>query len=168
MEKKKILKLGILILAMILIATLGIFLNREKDVQEVVVEPLNTKVNLNQVFEEIVQLEEAQLWENEEIIDENEIDFGKYNLLERKAIVNTTDDCVSEVWMVKLGDYDQQEDIMRIFGNRIQKLRSAFEENGEVLNVINNAIIKQEDGIVIMIVSEKLDVIEKSIAESMN
>lgn len=187
MDKKKILKIGIIALGIILLIALCVWLISKKDNNEEVIkaEPLNQKVNLEQVFAEIEKIEGMEVYEdieepeeNEmientensskiEIIPEDEIDFGKYNVLERKAIVHTTDNEVNEVWMVKLSDYSQQEDIMRIFGNRIQKLRKGFEESGDKLGIVNNAVIKQEDGIVIMIASTNADEIEKTIASEM-
>ena len=187
MDKKKILKIGIIALGIILVIGLCVALITKDDNGEEIIkaEPINQKVNLEQVFAEIELVEgmkvyddieetqESEMVENTEssskteIIPEEEIDFGKYNVLERKAIVHTTDNEVNEVWMVKLSDYNQQEDIMRIFGNRIQKLRKGFEESGDKLSIVNNAVIKQEDGIVIMIASTNADEIEKTIASEM-
>ena len=99
---------------------------------------------------------------------EDEIDFGKYKALEKKAIVNTTDDNVNEVWMIKLGDSNQQEDVCRILGRRIQKLKNAFRDDELQTRILNDAVIKQEDGIVIMIVSSNKNEIEKTIGNLMN
>ena len=146
--------------------------------------PINKTVDLSSVFEEIEKIEgmEKEIVEGvsgeepienpeepnkKEIKDEENIDFGNYNVLEKKAIVKTTDEYVNEVWMIKLGNINQQEHVARLLGNRVQKLRNAFAEDAMQTAIINKAIIKQENGIVIMIISPNEKEIEKAIAEAM-
>ena len=105
--------------------------------------------------------------ETQSVKDESEIDFREYSGLTKKAIVLTNDYEVNEAWLVKLTSYEQQEEISRIFGNRIIKLRQAFQNNDEQLRIINNALIKQEDGIVIMVISPEREKLEKLIASQM-
>lgn len=152
-----------------------------------------SKVNLEEVFKELEKIEgigdgEMPAEENdlsgeamdneesnienpddeqEEIIPEEEIDFGRFEGLEKKAIVKTTDDQVNEIWMIKLGNIKQQEDVCRILGNRIQKLKNAFEDDAVQTNILKRAVIKQEDGVIIMIASPQDDEVEKTIAKVM-
>lgn len=167
MDKKKIFKIGIVALGIILIIAFCVVLFTKKDGGEefVKAKPINEKVNLEQVFAEIEKIEGFEVYDDN--FESDEIDFGKYSTLDRKAIVFTTDNEVNEVWMVKLSDFNQQEDVMRIFGNRIQKLRNGFEDSKEQLSVLNEAVVKQEDGIVIMIASTDVYEIEKTIASQM-
>lgn len=162
-NKKNILIFGVIILGI----ALCLWLVSDHGISDLPVraKAINQNVDLDEVFAEIAGVEEIEF--SDENAYEDEIDFGKYNVLERKAIVNTVDNNVDEVWMVKLSDYNQQEDIMRIFGNRIQKLRNGFEASGDQVSVLDNAVIKQEDGIVIMIASPDVYEIEKTIASVM-
>ena len=179
-EKKNILIIAVMILGV----ALCLWLIGSRDVSETFVsaKAINQKVNLDDVFAEIDKIyfgdnesinQDAEVGEiqNEEIIPidapEDEIDFGKYESLERRAIVNTNNNKIDEVWMIKLSELEQQEDIFRIFGNRIQKLKNGSEENEERAIVLSNAVIKQEDGIVIMIASDKVIELEKTIAREM-
>jgi len=154
--------------------------------------PVNTQVNLEEIFEEIEKIEgmstrsdfqemnesgeiphhpedeETENKNSQQTKPEDEIDFGKYESLEMKAIVNTTDNAVNEVWMIKLGNLNQQEEVCRIFGRRIQKLKNAFREDEVQTRILNEAVIKQEDGIVIMIISPNDNEIEKTIGNIMS
>ncbi len=188
--------IAIIIVGVVLIANLG-----EKE-PKVVSKPINEKVNLTEVFNEIEKIEGFEdikaienmesnngfSGENEENemnnpseneekkenaknqakIAEEEIDLGKYNILEKKAIVKTDDNYINEVWMIKLGDYSQQEEVSRLLGNRIRKLKEGFRENTTQMQIIEQAVIKQEDGIIIMVISPKIDEVVKTIEKEMN
>lgn len=193
MDKRRVIQCLLILIIAVVLAVVIVTLYRSNHGEDTIVEnkPLNSKVDLNIVFEEIVKLDGAGFPkdiddemnnENEsnssegEVNDnkqnstapEDEIDFGKFDVLEKKAIVNTTDEQVNEVWMVKLGNYDQQEEVCRVFGNRLQKLRNGFAENAQQLNIINDAVIKQEGAIVIMIASPMRREIEQKISEVMD
>lgn len=183
LDKKVYLILGVILVVAILGICWMLTKNNNPNETKVVVKPLNEKVNLTEVFNEIELIDGMKSFdemdnvsvetENEvddgenDILPEEEIDFGKYNELEKKAIVNTTDDNVNEVWMIKLGSYEQQEDVCRILGNRLKKLKAGFEEDNENRAVLEDAVIKQEDGIVIMIISPYYKEIQETIAEAM-
>lgn len=182
MEKKKILQGIVGIIVIVTIVVVLIFLLRGKEIPEKVIEkPLNEDVNISQIFEKLSEMEglkedfgdvsnpennEQFSGENKQL-DETILDFGKYNGLEKKAIIKTTDESVNEVWLVKLGSYDQQEEVCRILGNRLQKLRNGFEENESQKEILKRAIIKQEGAVVIMIASPDVLEIEKNISELM-
>ena len=187
MDMKKRVILAVLLVGIVAIACMMIFGRGNENVvipnpnEKVDNTPINKTVELTSVFEEIEkisgmekeQIESGEMApENEdpnkkEIKDEENIDFGNYDVLEKKAIVKTTDDYVNEVWMIKLGNINQQEHVARLLGNRVQKLRNAFAEDAMQTAIINNAIIKQENGIMIMIISPNEKEIEKTIAEAM-
>ena len=123
-------------------------------------------MNLEEVLKSVEEIDSDI--ENEDIAKGvEEIDFNEYNVLEKKALVYTTDENVNEIWMIKLGNYNQQEDVCRILGQRVQKLKSAFENNEAQLKILNEAIIKQEEGIVIMIISPDAKEVEEKIAKAM-
>lgn len=190
--KKKNLLIAILII-LVLILLLLVIRRCAKQNPALPQKPLNETVDLNAVFSQIenameeenqeeAPLEEAMDNEIDSEIeaedtakqattktwpDEEEIDFGDFNFLTKKAIVHTTDDKVNEVWMVKLTSLDQQEALARIFRGRTERLKEAFHDNEEQLAVISNAVIKQEDGIMIAIISPSVNKIEKTIADSM-
>ena len=154
---------------------------------------MNGKVNIEQVLEEVkkkwdreeerqetlLTTEEMEALEEENnqastivtsstaITNGDEIDFGEFNNLERKSIVGTTDKMVHEVWLIKLTNIQQQESVARILANRVLKLKQAFQGQPEQLAIIQDAVIKQEDGIMVMIIAEDHNAIEKIVAEEM-
>lgn len=166
MNKKKIISIGVLVIGIVsVIIVVSLILNK-KGPSMIVSKPLNEKVNLEEVLKSIEKVDSDVA--NEDIAKGvEEIDFNEYNALEKKALVYTTDENVNEIWMIKLGNYNQQEDVCRILGQRVQKLKSAFENNEAQLKILNEAIIKQEEGIVIMIISPDTKEVEEKIAKSM-
>lgn len=166
MNKKKIISIGVLVIGIVsVIIVVSLILNK-KGPSIIVSKPLNEKVNLEEVLKNVEETDSDV--ENEDIAKGvDEIDFNEYNVLEKKALVYTTDENVNEIWMIKLGNYNQQEDVCRILGQRVQKLKSAFENNEAQLKILNEAIIKQEEGIVIMIISPDTKEVEEKIAKSM-
>lgn len=170
MDKKKIISISILAIGIISIIVVAIIMLNKGKIPIVVSKPLNETTSLEEVFKKIKEIEEIKV-DDEEVTTnekaEDEIDFKEYSVLEKKAMVYTTDESVNEVWMIKLGSYDQQEDVCRILGNRVQKLKNAFNGNAQQKAVIKEAVIKQEDGIVIMIISPYVKIIEETIAKEM-
>ena len=166
MNKKKIISIGVLVIGIVsVIIVVSLILNK-KGPSIIVSKPLNEKVNLEDVLKSVEEIDSDI--ENEDIAKGvEEIDFNEYNVLEKKALVYTTDENVNEIWMIKLGNYNQQEDVCRILGQRVQKLKSAFENNEAQLKILNEAIIKQEEGIVIMIISPDAKEVEEKIAKAM-
>lgn len=168
MNKKKIILISALVILIIVVIIVISILNPSSNTI-VMSKPINEKLSLENVFEKLNQLEDFE-FEYEENLKENpekEIDFKEYDVLEKKAIVQTNDEVVNETWMIKLGSYEQQEEVCRILGNRIQKLKNAFSDNPAQLAIIEKAIIKQEDGVVIMIISKDAKTIEEAIAKEM-
>lgn len=166
MNKKKIISIGVLVIGIVsVIIVVSLILNK-KGPSIIVSKPLNEKVNLEEVLKNVEETDSDV--ENENIAKGvDEIDFNEYNVLEKKALVYTTDENVNEIWMIKLGSYNQQEDVCRMLGQRVRKLKSAFENNEAQLKILNEAIIKQEEGIVIMIISPDAKEIEEKIAKAM-
>lgn len=165
MNKKKIISIGVLIIGIVSVIIVVSLILNQKGQSIIVRKPLNEKVNLEEVLK---SLEIDSDIENEDVAKGvDEIDFNEYNVLEKKALVYTTDENVNEIWMIKLGNYNQQEDVCRILGQRVQKLKSAFENNEAELKILNEAIIKQEEGIVIMIISPDAKEAEEKIAKAM-
>ena len=154
MNKKKIISIGVLVIGIVsVIIVVSLILNR-KGPSIIVRKPLNEKVNLEEVLKSVEETDSYA--ENEDIAKGvDEIDFNEYNVLEKKALVYTTDENVNEIWMIKLGNYNQQEDVCRILGQRVQKLKSAFENNEAQLKILNEAIIKQEEGMLIKLIGMK-------------
>lgn len=166
MNKKKIISIGVLVIGIVsVIIVVSLILNK-KGPSIIVSKPLNEKVNLEEVLKSVEEIDSDI--ENEDIAKGvEEIDFNEYKVLEKKALVYTTDENVNEIWMIKLGNYNQQEDVCRILGQRVQKLKSAFENNEAQLKILNEAIIKQEEGIVIMIISQDAKEVEEKMAKAM-
>ena len=168
MDKKKLV-IKIFLIIFIIALIIGVILiltNKKDDPTNVISKPLNEDIKLENVLDKIEQIKEIE--DTSDYIKESEeIDFKKYNVLEKGAIVNTTDEEINEVWLIKLGSLQQQEEVCRILGTRVQKLKNAFENNKEQMTILNNAVIKQEDGIIIMILSSDAKQIEETIANEM-
>lgn len=165
MNKKRIISIGVLVIGIVSVIIVVSLILNQKGPSIIVRKPLNEKVNLEEVLK---SLEIDSDIENEDVAKGvDEIDFSEYNVLEKKALVYTTDENVNEIWMIKLGSYNQQEDVCRILGQRVRKLKSAFENNKAQLKILNEAIIKQEEGIVIMIISPDAKEVEEKIAKAM-
>lgn len=182
MDKKKIIQKSLLGFCIVLVVIILVIIATKTDNDTVKIEskPINTRVNLETVFKAIEQIEGFENYEemmSGEIVedisgeakwaDEEEIDFGAYGVLEKKAKVNTTEEFVNEVWMIKLGKYEQQEAVCRLLGTRLQKLKAAFAEDEQQSKILQSAVIKQEDGIVIMIISPNVEELEETIAKEM-
>ncbi len=90
--------------------------------------------------------------------DTSSIDFGEYDELEKMALL----DYNAEVWIVCLENVNQQEDIYRLFRNRLERLKKYID-----LTTLENAVIKQEDGYAIMIVAENANAIEEVISNEL-
>ena len=177
--------IGIIVVAVISFILLLVFKGNGTLPSFVPKGPLNNEVNLNIVLSDLEDkirgeqpeqeieepnpdeenfIENPEDEEPEEVLDESILDFNEYSYLERKALVLTKDSQVNEVWLVKLTDYNEQEAVARILGNRIRKLKNAFQENPEQLKIIEDAVVKQEEGIMIAIISPHSRNIEKALA----
>ena len=175
--------IGLIVIAVMLVGN-NSRINNNCEVPIEDITPVNNQVNLDKIFEEVEKIqgmenqnESGDIPTNSEdnesdtsnkVKPEEEIDFGRYKGLEMKAIVNTTDTTINEVWMIKLGNINQQEDVCRILGRRIQKLKNAFREDEAQTRILNEAVIKQEDGIVIMVIAQNKNEIEKTIGNLMS
>ncbi len=196
-EKKNILIILAVLLVVIIAIVAIVLLTKKtgNTLKPVSSKPINMQVQLNTVFAELSTFDEfntnisnptvdgegensgenddgippEELPENQvpEPLNESEIDFGIYAPLDKKAIINTNDSTVSEVWMIKLSNMNQQEAICRILGTRLQKLRNSFKDDARNTAILNSAVIKQEDAIVIMIISENVREIEETISNAM-
>lgn len=164
MDKKKLFSICILAIGIVSVIVVAvIMLNKNTPAPIIKSKPLNEKVNLERVFQAIREENQSE----EQVKGADELEFNQYEALEKKAIIYTNDESVDEVWMIKLGSYEQQEDVCRILGTRVQKLKNAFENDVTQMKIVNSAIIKQEDGIVIMIISPDAKEIEEKIAQAM-
>lgn len=166
MDKKKIFSIVGLSLVLVIVIVILIVILGKTPQSIIVTKPLNENVVLENVFESINELEDSG-FSGEAVDFLDEIDFKEYTSLEKMAYGTTNDVYINEVWLVKLGAYEQQEEVCRIFGNRIQKLKNAFKDDLEQMSIINNAIVKQEDGIVIVIISKDAEEIEETISKEM-
>lgn len=141
---------------------------------------INQSSEFDNVFKEIAQIDGMEVKKDslqsevdvDDIIqsrnDANKLDFSKYNVPYKKAIVNTSEESVNEVWLIKLGDVNQRESVARVLGNRLQELRDKFAKDVTQTAILERAIIKQENDVVMMIISPNENEIAKIIAETMS
>lgn len=89
--------------------------------------------------------------------------FGKYEGLEKLVASNETEDGVSEIAMVKLGDMEQSSDILLMFIDRINDLKEKYADNPEMIKLLttqDSYIIKQQAGVAVMIIGDSAKEIE--------
>jgi len=89
--------------------------------------------------------------------------FGKYEGLEKLVASNETEEGVSEIAMVKLGDMEQSSDILLMFIDRINDLKEKYADNPEMIKLLttqDSYIIKQQAGVAVMIIGDNAKEIE--------
>lgn len=89
--------------------------------------------------------------------------FDKYEGLEKVVANNETEETISEIAMVKLGDMEQSSDILLMFVDRIDSLKEKYEDNADVIELLttqDSYIIKQQGGVAVMIIGENAKAIE--------
>ena len=186
----------ILVVAVLIILAFRMNTKNEQNREEKIASAINTKLNLDMVFADIEKLYTNTNSEPQEIptelsgeefdksqdnTDENidgskvikgeeikdYLDFGDLSKIEMGAYINTDDEHIDEVWIVKLDKMENQEKVARLLGNRMRKLKEGFKENKTELMVIESSEIKQENDVVIMIASPNKASIENIIAKEM-
>lgn len=133
--------------------------NNTPPVQEEVVktDPIRDDFVFDDAMEALEnELENVTLKELSEEEIEQRYSFGKYKGLEKYAASSITEDSITEIIMVKLGDNEQTSEIMSKFLQRIEKLKNEYAENEKIMAILNSqeTIVKQQGDVAVMIIAE--------------
>lgn len=182
MDKKRVKKIILVIGSIIVIASIiAVIANLQKDSNikdnEIGIiqggntaaegmEPINQTIVLNDILQHIKNDEVNKL----EAIEDNEanelLNLRNYVGLEKRVAQYIGEDEFTEVWLLKISEEAQAIDLFRMFDERIQNLRNEYKDNANIMEILqdeNNIILKQQSGIVIMIISDDAENVEKSI-----
>lgn len=131
--------------------------NKEEQIQTVE-KPLNETYELN---ESTITLGN-ELGENAKTLGEAEIiqkyDFESLGNLEKKVMINNENGIHEEVAIVKLTDATQDFKVQQILYNRYEDLKKEYKDNEEIMKILqngNNIKIKIQDGVGILIISDR-------------
>lgn len=137
---------------------------KENEEQEVVIAPLNKDFEMT---ETLSAMESVITGTNLSKLTEEQIkekyNFGKYEKLEKLVASNESENSVSEIAMVKLGEAGQNSDILLIFNERKEDLMKKYEDNEEIKNSLTTQdayIIKEINNVAVMIIGENAKAIE--------
>lgn len=131
-------------------------------------EPINTEINLGDLLQNVKNkaIENLQPVKDE---DANMLlNLEEYLGLEKRIAKYETENEYTEIWLLKISQENQAIDIFRMFNNRILDLKKEFGQNeriNEILNNEKNISMKQQNGIVVIIVSNNLENVENAIDE---
>lgn len=100
---------------------------------------------------------------SEEEIEEK-YQFGEYKNLKKIVASNETEDGISEIAIVRLDDMEQSTDILFKFVDRRENLKEQYADKEEVLEMLSKqdgVIMKQQQGIVVMIIGDNSKELEE-------
>ena len=92
----------------------------------------------------------------------------EYKGLEKRVAIYESDTEYTEIWLFKISSEPQALDIFRMFNDRIEDLRKIYATKTAISLIVNNEkniSMKQQNGIVIIIVSNDAENVEKAIDE---
>lgn len=176
--KKVIFVIGILMIIISIIAI--IFLNRKDNIIEgpnndfqgesnsagASMKPINTAIELKDILQDVKNDSIGKLVPIEDSKANEMLNLRNYVGLEKMVAQYVSDNEFSEIWLLKISEESQVLDLFRIFNERIETLKEEY-KNDEVISSIikneKNIIIKQQYGIVIMIISNEAENIEQII-----
>lgn len=128
--------------------------------------PINQNMELGDVLQDVKESSVNKLTgiSNEEA---NElINLGEYEGLEKRVAKYEDEENFTEVWLFKISEQNQASKIFRKFNNRINELRFQYEDNPQISAILNdekNIVMKQQQGIAIIIISNNIEEVEKAV-----
>lgn len=176
--KKIIFVIGIIMLIVAIVAITMIKVNKnviEKNNNEIIgesnaaeenMEPINTTIALKDILQEVKNDVNDKIVVLEDNKANELVDLKKYVGLEKMVAQSIDDNKFLEVWLVKISKESQSVDLFRIFNKRIENLKEEYKHDEIISNVIrneSNIVIKQQNGIVIMIISNDVNDVENVI-----
>ena len=129
-------------------------------------EPINKNMELGNVLQDVKEDSVNQLTGLSDEEANQLIDLGEYAGLEKKVAKYEDEDEFTEVWLFKISEQSQATKIFRKFNHRINELRYQYEENPQISEILNNEkniVMKQQQGIAIIIISDNVEKVEKAV-----
>lgn len=138
------------------------------NVAEEGMEPINKEMNLGDLLQNVKSGEVAELKPVKNEIADKLLDLKEYKGLEKRVAIYESDTEYTEIWLFKISSEPQALDIFRMFNDRIEDLRKIYATKTAISLIVNNEkniSMKQQNGIVIIIVSNDAENVEKAIDE---
>lgn len=129
-------------------------------------EPINKNIVLGNILQEVKEGNERNLTGLTDIEANKLFNLKDYSGLEKKVAQYESEDEYTEIWLIKISKQEQATSIFRMFNERIESLRNEYKDNVKISEIINNEkniIMKQQNGIAIVIISGNAAEIEKSV-----
>lgn len=138
------------------------------NVAEEGMEPINKEMNLGDLLQNVKSGEVAELKPVKNETADELLDLKEYKGLEKRVAIYESDTEYTEIWLFKISSEPQALDIFRMFNDRIEDLRKIYATKITISPIVNNEkniSMKQQNGIVIIIVSNDVENVEKAIDE---
>lgn len=129
-------------------------------------ESINKHIILGDILQNVKEENINQLLGIDDSKANELIDLEGYKGLEKKVAKYEDNNEYTEIWLLKISERSQPIKIFRKFNERIESLRYEYKNNSRISKILNNEdniIMKQQNGIVIIIISNEAKEIEKSI-----
>ena len=129
-------------------------------------EPINETLSLGSIMQS-VQLNSVKNLVAVEDSKANELlNLREYVGVEKMVARYVSDEEFTEIWLLKVSEEGQAPILFRIFNERINDLKTEYAGNNKIIDILNtenNIRIKQQSGIVVVIISNDAENIEKTI-----
>lgn len=128
--------------------------------------PINTTTSLTNILQTVKDNNTKELVAIEDSKANELMDLKEYVGLEKKVAQYISTEELTEIWLFKISKESQSLDLFRMFDDRIETLKRENKDKPQILSILEdsqNIIIKQQNGIVIMIISNDAKNIEKSV-----
>lgn len=129
-------------------------------------DPINKDIVLGDILQEVKDNNIKNLKGVNNTAANGLMDLEWYEGLEKKVAKYESKDEYTEVWLLKISNDSQSVNFFRKFNERIESLRREYKNQKHISNILNNEeniIMKQQDGILVIIISNDAKNIEKSI-----
>lgn len=138
---------------------------QQEQLPPVVTEPINQDFSIEETYKSMAELlPENNLREMTSTEIDEAYGLGRYSGLEKFVATSQSDDSLTEIAMIKIGEDEQTEDILLIFAKRLEKLKQQHAENPAILEMLENSenvIIKQQASVSTMIIGTNAKELEE-------
>lgn len=129
-------------------------------------EPINETLSLGSIMQSVQENVVENLVAVEDEVANELLNLREYVGVEKMVARYVSNEEFTEIWLLKVSEEGQAPILFRIFNERINNLKTEYQGNENItriLNDYNNIRIKQQSGIVVIIVSNDAENIEKTI-----
>ena len=129
-------------------------------------EPINKTIKLGKLMQDVKDQNIDKLIGIEDSKANELLNLREYVGLEKMVAQYVDNENFTEIWLFKISKEAESIDLFRIFNSRIDALKNQYKNNETINSILaneQNIVIKQQNGIVIIIVSNEAESIEKVI-----